>query len=422
MSKDNKILTEGVLLALLLFFTTFFMRMTGNMVQTTVPLYAQYYLGMNTAEIGVVSAAFMLASVVTPLLVVTRIGIGKLNAALFLFGTSFAITIPLYYFVSGSIGFYALIVATSMLSSTVMPLLLTSSQTTQKGTVQRNIGLYTVALSSSLVFGPFFEAIVAGHYGEVKIVFLFFFPFSAAAALMLLLKYRRYGAGQVTDREGSASILGKSGKGGTPGMRHLITSPRFLVPTIGQVSYSLVFAAVLAFGALLAERRMNAGLGAVFYLFSAFFATSWGTRVMITLLPDIRKKVRLLHLSSLLSLTGLILVFASHGALLLYTTFAVLGIPHGLQYPVSSMLIAEGVEREDLPAANALFFSTGAGAMAITPLAVGFASIYIGLGSSVALLALPVALLWLLLYKIAGRSGKSNEGGDGGFGEIIGLK
>ncbi len=407
-SDGRMLLSTAATLLLLLFSTTFFLRMTGNMVQTTIPLFAESYLGMNTAEVGIVSALFLLAGVFSPLLIVTRVNIDSLDKSLVLFSAFFAATIPLFYLVGNQIEFLLLIVCSSVASSTVMPLMLTNAQTLRGGSAQRNIGFYTVALSSSLVAGPFLEGFSAQSFGGLKPVFLVFFPFVAISVVLLALRHWRGNGKDGSDRPATIQAATARTRMTFSNVRDVLVSGSFLVPTVGQLSYSIVFAGILSFGGLLAEEKINAGYGLVFYLFGIFFTTSWIVRVLLTIMPDIRNKIRLLHASAVLSVSGLLLAGAASSTTTMFATFALLGVPHGLQYPVSTMLIAERIERKDLPVANALFTSVGAIAMAATPVAIGYLSVRTGLSDALVLLVIPVLALWSFFYLLSKRDGRTN--------------
>lgn len=382
----------GALPALvLLFVTTFLLRMTGNMVQTTIPLFAQDYLGMDAAQIGLASALFIGAGIASPLLIVSRVRVDSLTASLLAFSSLFALAVPLYYFSDSILSFIALILATSVASSTVMLLMLTSAQTMRPGSAHRTIGIYTVALSSSLVFGPALEGIVAGSYSGLRPVFLAFFPFVLASVLLIAVRHvfhARSGGGGQPGRRAAALPTMKDA-------RRLLSSRGFLLPTLGQMSYSIVFASILSFGGILAEQSIGAGYGMVFYLFGAFFATSWATRIVLTLAPDVRRKTLLLSISIVVSVAGMSMIRFSNSAPLMFLSFAILGIPHGLQYPVSTMMIAQATPRERLPVANALFTSAGAIPFAAAPIAIGYLSGTFGLPVSFMLMALPVVGIWL---------------------------
>ncbi len=392
-------MTAGIALVLL-FVTTFMLRMTGNMVQTTIPLFGQDYLQMGSAEVGIASGVFMLAGVLSPLLIVSRMRVDKMTLALVMFSALFAATVPLYYFAASLVSFYVLIVLTAVASSTVMLLMLTSSQTLRPGSEHRTIGIYTVALSSSLVFGPFLEGIVAGNYDSLRPVFLAFFPFVLSSVILLAVRHHKDAPAQPAERDG---LTGGSSVSALPSLRAargLFRSKSFMLPTLSQMSYSIVFASILSFGGILAVQRISAGYSEVFYLFGTFFGTSWVTRVTLTAGRNPTKKTNLLQFSMLLSIAGMVLVRFSDVPATMFLSFAILGIPHGLQYPVSAMMIAEGIQRERLPVANALFSSTGAVPFALTPIAVGYLATYVGLAPSFLLMALPVALLWAVFHMV----------------------
>ncbi len=383
--------------------------MTGVMVQTTIPLFAESYLGMNTADVGIVSTLFLLAGVFSPLLIVIRVNVDSLDKSLVLFSAFFAATIPLFYLVTDRIEFLLLVVCSSVASSTLMPLMLTSAQTLRGGNAQRNIGLYTVALSSSLVAGPFIEGFSAQSFGGLKPVFLVFFPFVALSVVLLALRHWVRNGNDGSDRPVTVQAAPPRTRMTFSNVRDVLVSGSFLVPTIGQLSYSIVFASILAFGGLLAEEKINAGYGLVFYLFGIFFTTSWIVRVLLTIMPNIHNKIKLLHVSVVLSVSGLLLAGAATSATAMFATFALLGVPHGLQYPVSTMLIAEKIERKDLPVANALFTSIGAIAMAATPVAIGYLSVRTGLADALVLLVIPVLALWSVFYLLSKRDMRTNH-------------
>ena len=381
-------------LIVLMFLVTFLLRMTGNMVQTTIPLFARGYLGMNEAGIGTVSAVYTAAGVFAPILIVSRIRITRLSSALIGYSALFTGLVPLFFLVHDSLDLYILTASTSIAASTVMPLMLISAQTMNTAYAHRVIGTYTVALSTSLVFGPLLEGLLATHFGGVGIVFIAFCPFVLAATLLLI-------AGKwIGERRGNASHADdeRLRKGGAvlrfEDAARVWKSRDFIVPALGQLGYSVVFAAILSFGGILAENNINAGYGEVFLLFAIFFSSSLAVRILLTLLPDPRRKVDLIHLAMIVSMAGLLMIEFSRNDAAMYLAFGILGVPHGLQYPVTTMMIAERMKREDLPMVNAFFAATGAASMALTPLLIGILSLSYGLTASMAFLVVPVGVLW----------------------------
>ncbi len=108
----------------------------------------------------------------------------------------------------------------------------------------------------------------------------------------------------------------------------------------------------------------------------------------------------MLWLAVALTIGAILLLSLTHTFLLFALALALLGVPHGITYPISAMLIAESVVREDLGFANSLFVSVIGTAGILIPIVVGllmpaldFRTVFLLVAGIVCLLAIVQYLL-----------------------------
>lgn len=352
-------LTRDLYIISLMFSLAFFLRGSNNIVITTLPLFVRYYFNFTTPQVGLLAAlmsgsmffASGIANPYFPRVRKTLIRIfsilygGVLIVTPFLNGTT-------VWIASIIIGFAAGIVFPNVISM--------SSEIGDRKTRERAISMYTVALSLSLVIGPYIEYLILRVY-PLKDVFVVFAPFGVIVAV---LSFR----------------LNVPSSSQTKVSMKIVKSIPFMLAVINNTSYDVPFAAITAFGGILESLR---GLPTelIPISFAVYFLTSFLSRLFMALKP-VNKIFSLMFSSLVVAGTGLYLLSFSQTFLEFIVSMAILGIPHGLTYPVSLTLLSRGFSKEDITSANSLFFSLMSLVAIIAPIIIGGISFLVGLPDS----------------------------------------
>ncbi len=148
--------------------------------------------------------------------------------------------------------------------------------------------------------------------------------------------------------------------------------PGWRLATVGQLLYQVPFVAVVSFGVLAAGRLYGLQPAVAQLGISAFFAVSLAVRVALSAgWVTVRRPKRALLLVALFSVAGVALLGLGRSEATMFVALGVLGLPHGLVYPVALALIAEETPPERLAHANATFSAWTAAASVVLPLLLG---------------------------------------------------
>ena len=277
----------------------------------------------------------------------------------------------------------------------------------------RALALYTVALSLGLAAGPFIEA------GCLRLTAQSLHDTMAAlvplpvASLCLALRGARVErrARQLEDRRRAEPSGGHGvparAEGSVPATRRrpLLSLPAFRLALAIMLSYEAPFVALMAFGGLLGRHSYGVSSSGVEIAFTSFFAASLTVRAALVRYSPLPTLGLPLSASVALTAGGLALLGLGHGFAALLVAMAMLGLPHGLTYPLAGAHLAESLS-EDLGRANGgLNAAIGTVAVAV-PLACGWLSEAIGLrGTFLALEAVIVLFGSALLVQLGKMGG-----------------
>lgn len=364
----------GVLLVV-----TILMRASQNMAMTTFPLVAVDLLHMDTAAVGVIAAVAGGVAVLTMLTVVSRVPPGKALHAVLLAIAVMTLAFPLLAEANGSVTLVLGAMALGVGGGLALPTLITAVGELAgeyPGARDRPLALFSVALSGSLAIGPFAEtAVLHAVHGSVRHAFLWFMTAPMVAVIILLGviaqgRNRRVtsatpgpGHVRVADRDPEAvSGAAERARSSVPiarrrSRRHAIGTvwgdATFRVALFGQLIYAVPFSAVVVFGALLARHDYGASASATQISFGVFFDVSFAVRTLLVWRSPIRRKLTLFGVSALLTPVGIVLLATGSSTLALLIAMGLLGVPHGLTFPLSRGLIAENRSLGQLSVFNA---------------------------------------------------------------------
>lgn len=257
----------------------------------------------------------------------------------------------------------------------------------------RGLAAYSVALSASLVIGPSAESvIIKANHDSLSSTLLAFSPLPLLASVLLwFLPIRTLKPSETTHI--------------TTSRAHLRENPSLRLAITGQMLYQIPFIAVTAFGLLLSNQMYGTSLATAQLSFTIFFSLSFITRLSLVWRPPRERAKIFIQLAGLLTLAGLLILNVGHNIIFLILGMSLLGIPHGLMFPLSISLIARGTNPVDIPTANATLFATTSIISVVSPTVLGLVISNFGYHAMLLLLIVPVVILTFVLF----RSGNSSN-------------
>ncbi|GAC1449630.1 MAG: MFS transporter [Ktedonobacterales bacterium] len=387
---------------------TILFRAANNMVQTTTPLLIESALHGGSLEVGVIAAVFAFAVVIAAMSVARHVRPARIQIVVLAAFILFTLTMPLFALVSSVWQVAALMALSGFVGGILQPFLLTLTAThSSPRTRDRNLGLFSLALSASLLVGPMLETATLGvDHDRLRPVFVIFALTGVAAIALsawMVLAARR---GPV-DPASQTVALGPPSR--YP-LRRLAHNQTYLLALVGNATYVIPFALLVAFGGTYAHLAFHSTYSAVQVLFAGFYAASFVARGIVSYRAPLAHKRAVLVLSLVLTIAGLLTLGLTQGAIAGTLAFILLGVPHGLTYPVATSLIADSVSGEELGFANSLFGSAGGVVGLIVPLLAGVLITRVGYHTLFALAALAVGaicvllLLWIRPHTLAVRT------------------
>ncbi len=356
-------------------------RATNNMITTTVSPFARHSLGFSNTLVGTLAAVSFMATFAATSYLNPRL-VGRWRRRTFILSNgAIALCLPLFY-VSSPVTVWFVTVLAGFASGIVMPNLITSASTGKDPrTTERLLALYTTSLSASLIIGPFIETRLL-VFTDYRTVFPLF-DFLAVAGFLL---------STIVD----FPEVGRESRG-----RSALSSSGFLSSLISNSTYSVPFAAITTFLAIYASERFGVTSSVAYLSFIPFFAVSFMTRLAIAIIPP-RSLRPFFIVSVMMTVAGLAGMVLSSTYTVFLIFMALLGLPHGSIYPMSTIMIARGTRREERNAVNSYFLAFNNILFAVVPFVVGALSVMVGLGGAFLLLTIPVALsatLFLLRFR-----------------------
>ncbi|MGC8581579.1 MAG: MFS transporter [Thermoplasmata archaeon] len=358
---------------------TISMRASNNMLITTVPLIAKYSLHFNNEIVGFLSAFFTLFSFLSSYFVNIKVTPVKRRYLFIISSFLYGITLPLFYFLNRVI-IWILIPLGGFILGLIMPNIITSANLfDDKKIRERIIGIYTIALSVSLIIQPLVESAILNVY-TLQDVFLWFTPFGIAAAVFS--PFLQFPLSETN-----------------PLNVKVATNGGFLVAFFNVLTYNVPFAIITTFGAIYAKEKFGTSFSIDIGIFGIFFLLSLISRVVLTYVQPANLWKYMLS-SMILTLLGLFTLVVSPSIIVYFLAFAILGIPHGLTYPLSLTTLSRTYDKKSINKANSTFYSVFSIIGIVTPLFGGIASVYIGLNYTF-LSLIPFVFLIMLLARIS---------------------
>ncbi|MCL4404637.1 MFS transporter, partial [Candidatus Marsarchaeota archaeon] len=263
----------------------------------------------------------------------------RIRRMLFIIANAVITLTFLLIFYSNLISIWVYVAIVSFSAGIIMPNIITSAGFSEDRRLrERMIGIYTLALSASLVAGPFIESIVLDYF-PLKYAFLLFAPISGIA--FILSPLMKFPEAKSEDSPRSIKVL---------------SNPGFKLAIFSILTYNAPFALIEFFSGIFAETAFHLPYSDIMLIFTLLFTISFFSRLALSyLVPS--NLWRYIKISMFLTALGLLTVFLSRDLLLYLIGIIILGVPHGLTYPLSVSSIGRSFSMKGRNKANSYFFA-----------------------------------------------------------------
>ena len=330
-------------------------RLSQNAAQTTFPLLGHQALHLGAGSIGLLGTLLGIASVAATVAIGAWVPTTQAARAIAIGTALLAVSLVLFA-TAGSVAALAVAcVVVGLAGGAGLPSLATEAGRTDPGQRDRALARYTFVLSTSLAIGPLAETGMLALSGQNVRIPFWVLIVPVAAGLTLGVRRRRVAsvapmtsAAAVTSTRARLSGFGRGGLLGSSGGRIALTV---------QLLYAVPFSALTVFGALIARQEFGLNAAGTQLAFSAFFVTSLLSRFALTLRSPIPAKNPIFVLAVVCTVAGMLLLAWRGPPLRLFLAMTVLGIAHGVTFPLALVLVAQSVPHDALAAANASLFA-----------------------------------------------------------------
>lgn len=386
-AKVKLLVGVGALAPLLI--TTGLFRAGENAMQTSFAPFGHEVLHITTSVIGLVVTISGIVMVLSNLLLTSKIRAEKLPALLVMGLGLLSLSFVLLS-ISDSVVLYLISsIFLGISSGLCMPLLSTMAGRLKGISRDRALTAFTVALSGSLAIGPAIESgILKFEGGSFRTTLLLLVPFGLASAAFAISIFR---GGEVQFLHQSSSGQGSP----APSLRGNL---QLRLAIIGQLINQIPFIAFITFGVLVAHSNYHVSTSSAQLIFTTFFSVSFVIRVYLVIRPQTHRTYGLLKVCAVLMVVAILALALGNRKAELFIIVAILGIPHGLLFPLTISLVARGVDPRSLSKANASLFTSISMVSVFFPLVLGIVIAHFGYGVALELVAASTAFLAILLW------------------------
>ncbi len=359
------------------------MRATNNMVVTTIPALARYDLNFTGFEVGIISALASVATFISTTFINVRFN-NRTRRPFFLLSTMMSCIIMLGFYFSDPLTIWIVVILSGMTAGIIFPNTITYAMSRGEGTSrERILSLYSVSLSLGLIIGPTVEA-YALNFVSYRFIFILFIPILLVGTFFsFFVKFPELGP--------------------KPAVSSSMRSPGFLASILNITIYNIAFAALTTFVVIYAKDSLGISSSLAFTLYIFFFAVSFSTRVYMSIRPFKFLKMPIM-ISTIITAGALFSMPFAQNFYLLAIAMALLGIPHGTIFPISTIMISRGSKPEERITINSYFFAYNNVLFITVPVVFGFISQYIGYGYSFLLMGIPTVASCTILMKKFGKN------------------
>ncbi len=360
-------------------------RASQNAAQTTMPLIGHDLLGIGVTKIGLLATIWGGASVVTNL---TIASLKRAHRSIFIVGLGafpfgiLAVVLSRTYF-----ELIAAVLLLAISGGIVMPALASSSASLGSVSSKRGAVAFTVALSLSLAIGPLIEA-GALHlsHDSLRMALAAFIPLAAIGSVLGISKLGRVDPQSVE----------KSSKGTTAYV--LFRERGFRDAVFSLALYQFPFVAIISFAAILARSRFGSSAAFSQEALTLFFLVSFLSRAFLLLHPTKDKDIEWLRASAIFTIVGIVIIGIASSSIWYVVAMILLGVPHGLTYPLALNLLNETAEPQQLAKGNSILSATTGMISLAGPFVIGLLSARFGISTMFLLMVVPTLLFSAPLF------------------------
>jgi Major Facilitator Superfamily len=292
-------------------------RSTSNMLQTTIPLYLKYELSTSDFVISLVVTILGLSAMV--FLMYTTIRQSDVRKRLLVSLAIVAIGLPGFLIAKDLVFF---VILTSILyfgTGSILVLLVTAVVLVGSPKAQeRNIILFTVVLSLSLVLSPIFQAgILTLLSGNLAYSMVSFAPLVAVSILLISSVKVQQDDKNSNDNVQQSKTTSRLIDFG------FFKNRKFILGVLTNQIYTMPFIAITTYGGIFARDRFAISYSNVEILFSFFFVTSFLSRLLLLRLRPYKHAAVVSVIS--FTIAGLALIYLSSSLPDLSVGFILLG-------------------------------------------------------------------------------------------------
>ncbi len=375
-----------------------FGRSGQNAGQTTYPLVARNLLHLSNTTVGEMGGLAAAASVVCATQIVGRSRPQHtlmLVAAGQMFGL---VAFGLLASPTGTIGVWLAAGVLGLGGGLAFPALMTAIAGGPAHERARALAVFALALSVSLLVGPLLEAVVLrATHDSLRETFAVLLPLPAAATAASLIAVLRQRGAPVEERP--AARTGPSDENRSDVDRFSWrSSPAFKLAVTVMLTYQVPFAALVAFGALLARNTDHTSAAGAQVAFGVFFGVSFAVRGLLAFASPKPSTVTLLVCSVAATVAGVAMLSVAGSFTPLVFAMVLLGIPHGATFPLASGMLAERTPRAHLARANGQLMASANAVSVVVPLLSGWLAGLVGYAHMFLLVEVPVVVMGAALF------------------------
>ncbi len=367
-----------ILLALFIAIATVSMRAVNNMIVTTIPLFGKYLLGFSNGEIGILTSlsfifTFISTSMINPRL---RSNVRKLS---FISASFLIILLLILFFYSNFITIWFFSVLAGFSYGLITPNIITSaSLIDERKLAERILAIYSLSLSLSLILGPSLETFLLNYF-NYRYIFILFVP---VALPLFIISFKLKFPNEKREKFSFKEINKKA----------------LFASVLNVTIYNIPFSIITVFAAIYSIDVYHVSSTLAYSIYIPFFTVSFLTRLFMAIRPfrDLRTPITI---SALLTASGVMLLAYPLNFFAVIIAMALLGIPHGSIFPMSTIIISRGTDVSERNAVNSYFVAFGNIIVILVPPIFGFLVQYLGYRILIASLAIPVLLFFFLIYR-----------------------
>jgi len=392
-------------------------RVTQNMAITSFSLLGKKQLGLGAGTLGILGALSGLVLVVAMVTVAARVPAPRAPAAVVVASLLLAASLVTFADATSLVLFALAIVLLGAAGGLGLPVLLNAVENAAGENRQQAAALFSVALSASLAIGPLIETVVLDATSQaVRSPFIVFIALPIVAAVLVFGQSHRASrranppaeaASAARSDRATAPQPTQSGSPASPDIhpvarrtwrQGLVGSREGRLALTAQLLYAVPFAGITVFAALVGETVFGASPAETQLGFTGFFVTSLVVRSIVSWRSPVTHKMMLFLLSALLTAVGIVLLGTGHGLGLFFVAMAILGLPHGMTFPLSLALVADSVSGAELPRANANLLAVSNVATIAVPPILGALVPSFGYGGMTLFILFPLGIFTALLW------------------------